>query len=229
MAGWAAVLGFAALTPETFGQFALATRALTAHPSNWIQTNLTTRRRTKPAGLIESCMQGVGAPPQTLGRLRRKNVSGGSAPRAPLGLHPKPRFGGGFGGRSPPAGSGVELGSEGWVGAPTGVWGRSTRQHSCGEAARGLWRSPNLPPPSGYATAWSGRVEVCIQYQNVSSMIDSCFYDPLAKYGPYFPLTVRTSSVRSSKIYTKNSRPPGNTLTSTCPWKLLYAVANGLP
>ncbi|MCP3666539.1 MAG: hypothetical protein GY696_29240 [Gammaproteobacteria bacterium] len=47
----AAVLGFAALSRLPFG---LAVRALTAHPPNWIQTNLATTRRTKPAGLIES-------------------------------------------------------------------------------------------------------------------------------------------------------------------------------
>ncbi len=34
--------------------FGLVTRALTAHPPNWIQTNLATPRRTKPPGLIES-------------------------------------------------------------------------------------------------------------------------------------------------------------------------------
>ncbi len=32
----------------------LATLALTAHPLNWIQTNLATSRRAKPVGLIES-------------------------------------------------------------------------------------------------------------------------------------------------------------------------------
>ncbi len=96
LTGWAAVLGFAALT---IGPFGLATRALTAQPANWIQANLTTRRRTKPAGLIESCMQGVAAPPQTLGRLRRKNGAGGSSPPDPL-LN-------GVWGRAP-TGSGVE-------------------------------------------------------------------------------------------------------------------------
>ncbi len=34
----------------------------------------------------------VGAPPQTPGRLRRKNVAGGSAPRSPRGLRPRPRW-----------------------------------------------------------------------------------------------------------------------------------------
>ncbi len=82
LARWAAVLYLVALT---LGPFGLATRALTDHPPNWIQTNLTTRRLTKPAGLIESCIQGVGAPPQTPGRLRRTNVAGGSALRHPLG------------------------------------------------------------------------------------------------------------------------------------------------
>ncbi len=57
---------------------------------NWIQTNLTTRWRTKPAGLIESCTQRVGAPPHTSGRLGRKNVAGDCAPRPPLGLRCPP-------------------------------------------------------------------------------------------------------------------------------------------
>ncbi|MCP3665408.1 MAG: hypothetical protein GY696_23420, partial [Gammaproteobacteria bacterium] len=79
-------LGFAALT---LGPFRLTTRALTAHPPNWIQTNLAPRGETKPVGLIES----FGARPQTPGPLRRKNVACGSAPRPPLGLRPKPRSG----------------------------------------------------------------------------------------------------------------------------------------
>ncbi len=86
LAGWAAVLGFTALTLGPFG-------LLTAHPPNWIQTNLATRGETEPVGLIESCTQGVGAPPQTTGRLRRKNVAGGSAPRPLLGLRLRPRWG----------------------------------------------------------------------------------------------------------------------------------------
>ncbi len=86
LAGLAAVLGFAA--PLTLGPFGLPTRALTVHPPNWIQKKLTTRRRTKPAGLIEPCTQGVGAPPQT----PRKNVAGISAPRTPLGSAPDPRW-----------------------------------------------------------------------------------------------------------------------------------------
>ncbi len=36
--------------------FELSTRALTANPPSWIQTNSATPRRTKPAGLIESCI-----------------------------------------------------------------------------------------------------------------------------------------------------------------------------
>ncbi len=40
-------------------RFGVATRALRAHPPNWIQTNLAPRGQTKPVGLIES----VGAPP----------------------------------------------------------------------------------------------------------------------------------------------------------------------
>ncbi len=50
-AGRAAVLGFAALT---LGPLVLATRALKAHPSNWIQTNLDPPGETKPVGLIEA-------------------------------------------------------------------------------------------------------------------------------------------------------------------------------
>ncbi len=80
----------------------LATRALaTAHPPNWIQTNFTTRRRAKPAGLIESCTQGIWAPPQTpvqKGVWGRKPPAGfGRSPnrrRPPLAtpLHKIPKF-----------------------------------------------------------------------------------------------------------------------------------------
>ncbi len=114
LAGWAEVLGCAALTRARM-------RALTAHPPNWIQRNFTTRRRTNPVGSIESCMQGVGAPPQTPRRLSRKNVAGGSAPR-------------------PPPERGL-----GWGGAPAGVWGQSPQLHSCGEAAPGFGTEPQLP------------------------------------------------------------------------------------
>ncbi len=89
MAGWfgwvgSGPAGFAALS---LGPFGLGTRALTAHPPNWIQTNLTTRRRTKPAGLIESCTQGAGAPARVWGqssqlRRSRPEVWGGALPRA---------------------------------------------------------------------------------------------------------------------------------------------------
>ncbi len=54
--GWAAVLGFAALT---LGPFGLARAVTTVHPPDWIQTNLASRRRTKPVDLIVSCTQGV--------------------------------------------------------------------------------------------------------------------------------------------------------------------------
>ncbi len=66
LAGWAPVLGFAALT---LGPFGLATQALRAHPPNWIQPNLAPRSETKPVGLIKS----FGSPPQTPGR---QNVQG---------------------------------------------------------------------------------------------------------------------------------------------------------
>ncbi len=58
-----------------------ARSGLTAHPPNWIQTNLTTRRRNKLGlvGLIESSTQGVGAPSQTP---FRRGVWGGSPQRA---------------------------------------------------------------------------------------------------------------------------------------------------
>ncbi|MCP3664516.1 MAG: hypothetical protein GY696_18840 [Gammaproteobacteria bacterium] len=51
-------------------------------------------RRTKLVVLIESRTQRDGALPQSLGRLCRKRVAGGSAPRPPLCLCPKPRSGG---------------------------------------------------------------------------------------------------------------------------------------
>ncbi len=95
LAGWAAVLGFAALT---LGPFGLATRALTARPPNWIQTDLAPRGETKPVGLIES----FGVRPQTPGRLRRKNVAGGSAPRQSPAARPRS----GVWGRAPQWGSG---------------------------------------------------------------------------------------------------------------------------
>ncbi len=44
-----------------------ARHALRAHTPNWIQTNLAPRGGTKPVGLNETCLQGVGAPPQTPG------------------------------------------------------------------------------------------------------------------------------------------------------------------
>ncbi len=56
LAGWAPVLGFAALTLGPFRQ------ALRAHPANWIQTNLDPRGETKLVGLIVS----FGAPPYIL-------------------------------------------------------------------------------------------------------------------------------------------------------------------
>ncbi len=105
--GWAVVLGFAALI---LGSFALTTRALTPHPPNWTQTNLTTRWQTKPAGLIGRCMQGVRTPPRTLRRLCHKNVAGGYAPR--------PRSAGVLG-REAPAGSGGASPSGISGGAPT--------------------------------------------------------------------------------------------------------------
>ncbi len=55
LAGWVSVLGFAALT---LGLFGLATRALTAHPPNWVQTKLAEKRRDQTSGLIESCANG---------------------------------------------------------------------------------------------------------------------------------------------------------------------------
>ncbi len=108
LAGWAAVLGFAAFT---LGPFGLAMPALTAHPPNWIQTNSTTRRRTKRAGLIESCTQGIGAPLHTPGRTRRKNVTGGSAPRLRWSSVQNPVQDGGLG-----------------AGAASGVWAEPQRQ-----------------------------------------------------------------------------------------------------
>ncbi len=137
LAGWAPVLGSAA-------------RALRAHPPNWIQTNLAPHGETKPVGLIES----FGAPPQTPGRLRSKNVAGGSAPRLSLGLCPRPRwscaqtpFRRGSGGGSPQRGVGRSP-SGVWGGAPAGVWRQSPQQHSCGGAPNAA--APCPPPPPGY-------------------------------------------------------------------------------
>ncbi len=73
-------------TALTLGPFGLATRALTAHPPNWIQTNVTTRRRIKPAGLIESCTQGTGLLPRSPGRLAERM----RAAPTPRGLPPPP-------------------------------------------------------------------------------------------------------------------------------------------
>ncbi|MCP3665474.1 MAG: hypothetical protein GY696_23760, partial [Gammaproteobacteria bacterium] len=53
--------------------FGLATRALRAHPPNWIQTNLAPRGETKPVGLIES----GGAPPRGLGRSPKSHAPPG--------------------------------------------------------------------------------------------------------------------------------------------------------
>ncbi len=103
--GEAPVLGFATLT---LGQVELATRALRAHPPNWIQTNLAPRGEIKPVGFIES----FGALLQTPGRLLCKNVAArppaGAQPQSPLELRPKPRSAGGLGWESP-TGPGAEL------------------------------------------------------------------------------------------------------------------------
>ncbi len=80
---------------------------------------------------------------QTPGRLRCKNVAGGSARRPRLGLRPGPRWW-----PRPKPRSGGVLGAEPQRGS----------QHSCGEAAPGFGgepqtpRPPYAPPPSGYAT-----------------------------------------------------------------------------
>ncbi|MCP3666533.1 MAG: hypothetical protein GY696_29210 [Gammaproteobacteria bacterium] len=69
LAGRAAVLGFVAFI---LGPFWLAMLPLTAHPPNWILTNLVPHGETEPVGLIES----FGAPPQTPGRLRPGYTTG---------------------------------------------------------------------------------------------------------------------------------------------------------
>ncbi len=81
LAGWAPAL-------LSLGPFGLATRALRAHPPNWIQTNLSPRGETKPVGFIES----VGAPPQTPFR----RGSGGGSPQQ------RSRRSGVWGGAQPP-------------------------------------------------------------------------------------------------------------------------------
>ncbi len=76
----------------------------------------------------------LGAPTQTPGRLR-SIVAGGCAPRPPLGLRPRPR----------------------WGSAPNpvqqGVWGRSPQQRSCGEAAPEFGAEPQAPRAPLLATA----------------------------------------------------------------------------
>ncbi len=69
-------------------------------------------RRTKPVGLIES----FGAPPQTPGRFRSKNVAGGSAPA-------KPRSAGGLGEGAPCGGLGAEPPATFLQRSRPGVWG----------------------------------------------------------------------------------------------------------
>ncbi len=84
--------------------------ACPAHPANWIQINLTTRWRTKSAGLIESYTQGVGSPPQTPGQLRRKNEAG---------FPPGPRWGSAPNPAGPPTQTPLFI-ALGW--AARGVW-----------------------------------------------------------------------------------------------------------
>ncbi len=85
MAGWAPVLGFAAVT---LGSFGLVTPALRAHPQNWIQTNVVRRGKTKPVGLIES----FGAPPQPRGGFLVATLLLGTPPPDHVGALPQTPF-----------------------------------------------------------------------------------------------------------------------------------------
>ncbi len=125
LAGWAAVLVFAALSLVPFG--------LAAHPPNWIQQltqpnwiHTGSSRRTKSVGLIES--GSPGSAPNS-GAASPQKCSWGLRPQTRLRLRPKPPSGGGL--------------------------RRSPKQHSCGKVARGFGaelQPPRPPAPSGYAT-----------------------------------------------------------------------------
>ncbi len=95
--------------------FAAATEQQHAHPwPNWIQTNLAVKQLENHWWLQECCrglrpQTPAGARPTsspqerswTPGWLRRKNVAGGSSPRPPMGLRPKPCSRGGLGTKPP--------------------------------------------------------------------------------------------------------------------------------
>ncbi len=83
----------------------------------------------------------VGAPSQTPGRLRRKNVAGGSASRPPLGAQS-------------PLLNGV------WGGTPAGVLGQGPQLHSWGEAV-----------PPAYMIQSSQPVWSAVESSNLSKMI----------------------------------------------------------
>ncbi len=89
-----------------------------------------TKRMDDPcSGVVRGQGSAVrGAPPQAPERLRLKNVAGGSAPRNPLGLWPKPLSGGGSGG-----------------GASAGFLGSAPKYIL--EAARGFGAEPQPPRP----------------------------------------------------------------------------------
>ncbi len=109
---------------------------LTAHLPKWIQTNLATRGETKPADMIESFV----APPRTPGRLFRKNVAGGSAPR--------PRSAGGLLGGSSQRGSGAQpqRGSGAKPQRRAEVWGGAPRSILATKPPRGWFGAEPKPP-----------------------------------------------------------------------------------
>ncbi len=107
-------------------------------PPAKLDSNLAPRGKAKPVGLIES----FGSPSQTPGRLHRKNIARGSAPRPCWGSTPNPT--------ALRRGSGTQHQRGSGDGAPSNIL--------AAKPPRGLGRGPNRrgppppPPPSGYAT-----------------------------------------------------------------------------
>ncbi len=90
---------------------------------------------------------GWGSAPRN-GAVSPQECCWGPAPRPPLGLRPRPRWG-----LPPPE----PLPNGVWGGAPAGVWGRSPLQRSCGEAAPGFGAEPQMIQSS--QPVWSRREE----------------------------------------------------------------------
>ncbi|MCP3661875.1 MAG: hypothetical protein GY696_05160 [Gammaproteobacteria bacterium] len=112
-------------------------------------------------------------PPQTLGRIRRKNVAGGSAHRSPLRpqiLRPKSHSGGCLGAGAP-------------NGSPSGDLGWSPQQHSCGEAASEFVAEPQ--PPRPMEPNWIQRNLAPKRRDQTGGLFESC---PRLKSTPPPPL-----------------------------------------